>query len=97
MTGESRDEHRRRWDERHAERTIESAEPNPILVAEASKLAPGTALDVACGDGTNAIVLARRGWRVTGIDWSGVALAKARAKADAAGVTVDWIQADLMS
>jgi RNA polymerase sigma-70 factor (ECF subfamily) len=94
-TGESRDEHRRRWDERHAERTIESAEANPILVAAASKLPPGSVLDVACGDGTNAVWLASHGWRVTGVDWSGVALAKAEAQAEAAGVTVDWIEADL--
>jgi 2-polyprenyl-3-methyl-5-hydroxy-6-metoxy-1,4-benzoquinol methylase len=97
MTGASRDEHRRRWDERHGERTIESAEPNPILVAEAAKLSPGTALDVGCGDGTNAAWLASRGWRVTGVDWSGVALAKAQASAEGAGVTADWIEADLMT
>jgi RNA polymerase sigma-70 factor (ECF subfamily) len=92
----SRDAHRRRWDERHAERTIESVEPNPLLVAEASRLAPSTALDLATGDGTNAVWLARRGWQVTGVDWSGVALAKAQSKAEAAGVTVDWVEADLL-
>ncbi len=93
---DSRDDRRRRWDERHAERAIESAEPNPLLVAEASRLVPGTALDVACGDGTNTVWLARRGWQVTGIDWSGVALAKARSKAEAAGVIVDWVETDLL-
>ncbi len=41
---DSRDDRRRRWDERHAERAIESAEPNPLLVAEASRLVPGTSL-----------------------------------------------------
>jgi hypothetical protein len=63
MTAKSRDEHRRRCGERHAERTIESAEPNPILVDEASKLPSGAALDVACGDGTNTIAPAGRGWQ----------------------------------
>lgn len=92
---DSRGEHRRRWDERHRERDIESSEPNPVLVAEASRWSPGSALDVACGDGTNAVWLAGQGWRVTGVDWSGVALAKARLKADATGAVVDWIEADL--
>ncbi len=87
---------RLRWDERHSESVIESDSPNPVLVAEAAQLPPGTALDIACGDGTNAVWLAGRGWRVTGVDWSGVALAKARAKAEAAGVDVDWVEADLM-
>jgi RNA polymerase sigma-70 factor, ECF subfamily len=91
-----RDANRRRWDERHSESVIESDDPNQVLVAEASELAPGTALDVACGDGTNAVWLAGRGWRVTGVDWSGVALAKAQAKAAAAGVNVAWVEADLM-
>jgi RNA polymerase sigma-70 factor (ECF subfamily) len=95
-SGTTRDGHRHRWDERHAERTIESDEANPVLVAEASRLPRGTALDIGCGDGTNAVWLASHGWEVTGVDWSSVALAKAQARAEAAGVAVDWIEADLM-
>jgi len=56
MTAESRVEHRRRWDERRAERTIESAEPNPILVDEASKLPweqPSTSQGYRCHPGTS--------------------------------------------
>jgi SAM-dependent methyltransferase len=95
--GDERGELRRLWDERHRERVIESPEPNPVLVAEATAMMPGSALDLGCGDGTNAIWLARRGWRVTGIDWSEVALGKAQAATAAAGLHVDWVQADLLS
>lgn len=91
-----RDERRRTWDERHATREIESEAANPTLVAEAEGLPPGTALDLACGAGTNALWLARAGWEVTGVDWSAVAIAKARDRADAAGLRVRWIQADLL-
>jgi len=95
-SGDPREANRQRWDERHRERDIESSEPNPILVAEASKLSPGAALDVACGVGTNAVWLASRGWQVTAVDWSRVALEKAQAKADSAGLAVDWVEADLL-
>ena len=94
---DSSEERRHRWDERHRERTVESPGPNPVLVTRASTLPTGTALDLACGDGTNAVWLASHGWRVTGVDWSAVALAKARSAAELAGATVDWIEADLLS
>jgi SAM-dependent methyltransferase len=87
---------RRAWDARHADREIESEATNSTLIAEVGELPRGTALDLACGAGTNALWLARHGWNVTGLDWSGVALAKARARADAAGVRVRWIEADLL-
>ncbi|MGZ8514729.1 MAG: sigma-70 family RNA polymerase sigma factor [Candidatus Limnocylindrales bacterium] len=93
---DTREANRRHWDERHRASDIESSEPNAILIAQASNLPPGTALDVACGDGRNAVWLASRGWHVTGIDWSGVALQKAQASARAAGVQVNWIAADLL-
>ncbi len=86
------------WDERHrAREPIESPEPDPSLVAVASVWAPGRALDLAAGDGRNAIWLAQRGWQTTAVDFSAVALDRARASADAAGVQVDWLQADLLA
>ena len=95
--GDPRDERRKHWDERHRDGHIESPEPNPILAAEASRLTPGSALEVACGDGTNAVWLARQGWQVTAVDWSAIALARARENAAADSVTVTWIEADLLA
>ena len=70
--------------------------PNRFLVAEAGALAPGRALDLACGEGRNAVWLAKQGWHVTGIDFSEVALEKARHFAEDRGVRVDWVSADLL-
>ena len=84
------------WDRRYSGRElIWTAEPNRFLVAETSDLPPGRALDVACGEGRNAIWLAERGWRVTGVDFSEVALAKAARLAASRGVEGEWIPADL--
>ena len=64
------------------------------LQALVEGLPPGTALDVGCGTGDTSIYLAQHGWRATGIDFVPKAVEKARAKADATGVTVDFRQAD---
>jgi len=85
------------WDQRYAgSELLWTAEANRFLVAEAGGLAPGTALDLACGEGRNAVWLAERGWTVRGVDFSGVALAKAEKLAAARGVDVAWEQADLL-
>jgi SAM-dependent methyltransferase len=84
------------WDRRYdTPRMVWSSEPNRFLVEEVRDLAPGRALDLACGEGRNAIWLAARGWEVTGVDFSGVALRKAREAAGAAGVRLRLIEADL--
>jgi SAM-dependent methyltransferase len=84
------------WDARYAESDrIWSGNPNVALVAEVSELTPGRALDLGCGEGADAIWLAGRGWRVTAVDHSRVALARAAAHAAEAGVSVDWRHADL--
>ncbi|HMN99097.1 MAG TPA: class I SAM-dependent methyltransferase [Miltoncostaeaceae bacterium] len=84
------------WDRRYAEpRLVWSAEPNRFLVEQLADLAPGRALDLACGEGRNAIWLARQGWDVTGVDFSGVAIDKARRAAAEAGVTARFVRADL--
>jgi SAM-dependent methyltransferase len=59
--------------------------------------AGGRALDLACGEGRNAIWLARRGWRVTAVDYSDVAIERARKLAAAAGVEVEWLCEDVTS
>lgn len=85
------------WDRRYAERELVwSAEPNRFLVAETGELRPGRALDLACGEGRSSLWLAERGWKVTAVDYSGVALAKARRIAERRGVAVDWVLADLL-
>lgn len=85
------------WDSRYeGADLLWSAKPNRFLVAEVGDLAPGRALDLACGEGRNAIWLAERGWDVTGIDFSAVALDKARRLAEHRGVSVDWVHTDLM-
>ena len=71
------------------------ADPNRFLVEEIADLQPGSALDVACGEGRNAVWLAGRGWQVTGVDFSDVALSKARRLADDRGVSVEWVNADV--
>jgi len=57
-------------------------------------LAPGRALDIGCGTGTQAVYLATHGWDTTGIDDLDRPLRRARDRAAAAGVAVDWRRAD---
>jgi SAM-dependent methyltransferase len=85
------------WNRRYAgSELIWSATPNRFLVAEIGGLGPGTALELACGEGRNAVWLAERGWTVTGVDFSDVALEKAHRLAEARGVKVEWIVADVV-
>ena len=84
------------WNRKHGEAgLLFGAEPNRFLVAEVNGLAPGRALDLACGSGRNAVWLARQGWSVVGADFSHVALEQARALAVERGVEVEWVEADV--
>lgn len=86
------------WNVRYAgSELVWGAGPNRFLVAEAAGLEPGRAIDLACGEGRNAIWLAERGWRATGVDFSGAAIAKARRLAAERGVEVEWEVADLFA
>jgi SAM-dependent methyltransferase len=81
------------WDERYAaSELVWSAEPNQFVAAELAELPPGRALDLAAGEGRNAIWLARRGWTVTAADFSQVALDKGRRLAG--DTEVSWVCAD---
>lgn len=84
------------WDRRYAE-TEWPSEPDETLVELAARLAPGRALDLGCGPGRDAIWLARQGWRVTGVDASAVGLAMAEERARAAGVSLELVQADVLT
>lgn len=86
------------WDARYGERdeAMWSGRPNGRLVVEVADLPPGEALDVGCGEGADAIWLARRDWSVTAIDVSAVAVGRAREAAGRAGVSVEWICGDAL-
>ena len=85
------------WDRRYARRDLVwTSQANRFLVQEVDGLGPGRALDLACGEGRNAVWLAERGWEVTGVDFSKVGLEKARQLADSRGVQAAWIAADLL-
>lgn len=66
-----------------------------VGLVTSGRLAPGRAIDLGCGEGDNAVFLAQHGFRVTAIDFAGSAIAKARRKAAAAGVDVDFVVDDL--
>ncbi len=88
------------WDERYRSASaLWSGSPNPQLVAEAADLAPGAALDAGCGEGADALWLAERGWRVTAVDFSAVALERGAAQAVERGADVarriEWLHEDL--
>ena len=85
------------WDRRWAERLVDGIrEPNRFLVDATATLAPGRALDLACGAGRNAVWLAEHGWRVTGVDFSPVALAAARGLAAEHDVALELVEADVV-
>lgn len=80
-------EEERRW----------SGNPNAQLVAEASDLPVGTAIDVGCGEGGDVVWLAKQGWKVTALDFAQAALDRTREHAEQAGVAdhVDYERGDL--
>ncbi|MGH9680722.1 MAG: class I SAM-dependent methyltransferase, partial [Candidatus Acidiferrales bacterium] len=78
----------------HAASDLESP-PTPLLVETAKHLAPGKALDLACGAGRNAIWLAEHGWDVTAVDGASEAIKILRGRAAERGLKIDAIVADL--
>lgn len=85
------------WDERYAaSELVWSREPNRFVAAELADLPAGTAVDLAAGEGRNAIWLASRGWAVTAVDFSQVALDKGARLAGDLDVTreLEWVRAD---
>jgi len=88
---------REEWDERYrADELVWPSRPNQFLVEEVGALPPGRALDLACGEGRNALWLAEKGWAVTGVDFSRVGLSKARRLAADRGLQVDFVEADVL-
>lgn len=92
----------RAWDERYsAAELVWSAAPNQFVAAELAGLPPGRALDLASGEGRNALWLAGLGWQVTAVDFSLVGLDKARAlqrrHPRGQDLRVDWVHADVLT
>ncbi len=84
------------WNDRYGtDELVWKGDPNVFLSPEVAPLRPGRALDLACGEGRNAVWLAGQGWHVTGVDFAAAGLAKARRLAAARGVEVDWVCADV--
>jgi len=67
----------------------------PEVMEFIARTPPGKALDLGCGTGTNAITLARHGWRVTGVDFIPTAILAARAKAARSGFAIDFLVASV--
>jgi SAM-dependent methyltransferase len=81
------------WNERYrAAELVWSSTPNQFVEAELADLPPGRAVDLAAGEGRNAIWLARRGWQVTAVDYAQAALDKGRSLAG--NLPVEWVCAD---
>ncbi|MGW5722357.1 SAM-dependent methyltransferase [Amycolatopsis sp. NPDC003865] len=86
------------WEEMYQrdEHRIWSGNVNANLSSEVEGLASGRALDLGCGEGGDAIWLAKRGWTVDGADISTVALARAEEAGREAGVTVRWLHKNIL-
>jgi SAM-dependent methyltransferase len=85
------------WDKRYSDtQQMWSGRPNGALVVEVEGLAAGRALDVGCGEGADAVWLATRGWDVTALDVSQVALTRAAQHAREAGVDIRWLHTGLV-
>lgn len=85
------------WDERYEAGRLWSLEPNRFFVQAIDGLPAGRAVDLACGEGRNALWLAQHGWTVTAVDFSEVAVDRGRTVAADLGVDVDWQVADLQA
>ncbi|QFZ18232.1 class I SAM-dependent methyltransferase [Saccharothrix syringae] len=86
------------WEAFYSERDqVWTGNPNELLVEQVADLTPGSALDLGCGEGGDALWLAGQGWQVTAVDVSATALARGAARAAEAGLAdrVDWQRHDL--
>ena len=86
-----------KWNERYAGSALTwSAGPNLTVQELVDPLAPGRALDVACGEGRNALWLAEKGWTVDAFDFSPVGIEKAQRIAERRGASVNFLVADAL-
>ncbi|MBP1716880.1 MAG: hypothetical protein H6Q43_318 [Deltaproteobacteria bacterium] len=88
----------KRWDQKYqGEEFAYGKKPNAFLKSHLGSLKKGVALDLASGEGRNAVFLAQAGWKMDAVDISPVGLRKARKLAKEAGVKINFLQADLDS
>lgn len=84
------------WDDRYRDsELVWSAGPNMFVEQHCRELPPGSSIDLAAGEGRNAIWLAERGWDSTAVDYSSIAIDKARQIAERRGVSITAAVADL--
>lgn len=96
VTGDDVEEDRRQWDIKYNTKVyIFGREPALFLKKNIERLPVGTALDIAMGEGRNAVYLAKKGFNVVGVDLSEVALRKARRLARENKVSIHTVNADL--
>ena len=86
---------RSKWDQRYAERSEHQNNPVSLVTDWLPRIPVGRALDVACGAGRNALLLAETGFAVDAIDISPVGLERARQSALEQGFEINWIEHDL--
>src|SRR5512139_3688875 len=89
---------RLRWDRQHRNspgREQPAAFLREVVESDAWPALRGTALDIACGTGRNTIYLAQRGFAVSALDISSVALEEGRRRAQQVGLEIDWQIGDL--
>ena len=87
------------WDTRYgvaaaSAASVWSLEPNALVAEVVAAFEPGTAIDLGCGEGRNALWLAQRGWQVTGVDFSARGLESGQRRAESLGLEIDWELAD---
>lgn len=97
VTGQDEEGAREGWDRvfRQNKGYLYGTDPAPFLKEQIGRLPVGRALDIAMGEGRNAVYLAKRGFRVEGVDFSSEAIRKAERLARSHGVAIQSINADL--
>ena len=85
---------RTKWDQRYAEDSYQKNNPVTLLQDWLPKFPAGKALDVACGIGRNAILLAGAGFQVDAIDISPEGLKQAKQTAKSQGLNINWVEHD---
>ncbi len=85
------------WNDRYRSQSNRSLEPEPFLVGQVSFLKPGSVLDLASGEGRNSVFLAEKGFKVSALDFSEVALDRLRNLSNENNLHIETIALDLTS